>query len=83
MITEYVTDMASQMNIKLSKVVLTEGKSLGCLDAHLLSICSGSKLVSEFIHQSELDNLLKGSATELLELKTRASLERLKMQLVP
>jgi hypothetical protein len=82
-IEEYVTDIASQMGLKLINVALTSGKTLGCLDAYLMSVCSKGKLVSEFIHQSDLDRLKNGFATELLELKIRASLERLKILLVP
>lgn len=83
MIKEYVTDLASQMGIKLEKIVITEGRSLGSLDAHLLSLCANDKLVSEFIHQSDLDNLKNHITSDLLEIKIRSALERLKMQLVP
>lgn len=83
MIEEYVTDIASQMGLKLAKVELTSGKAIGCLDAYLLSVCSKGKSVSEFIHQSDLDRLKSGFDTEMLELKVRASLERLKILLAP
>jgi hypothetical protein len=83
MIEEYVTDIASQLGLKLTKVVLSSGKTLGCFDAYLLSMCSKGKLVSEFIHQSDLDRLKNGFGTEMLELKVRASLERLKILLAP
>lgn len=83
MIKEYVADLADQMGIKLSDIVLTDGRRLGCLDAHLLSLCSGSKLVSEFIHQSVLDSLKNESSNDLLELKIRSALERLKILLAP
>jgi hypothetical protein len=83
MIKEYVTDLASQMGIKLEKIVVTEGRSLGCMDAHLLSLCAKDKLVSEFIHQSDIDNLKNCITSDLLEIKIRSALERLKMQLAP
>jgi hypothetical protein len=79
MIKEYVSDLASQMGINLYKIVFTEGCSLSCLDAHLLCICSNNKLVSEFIHQSDLDALQYGTGSGMLEKKVRAALESLKM----
>src|ERR1035437_7773712 len=79
MIKEYVSDLASQMGINLYKIVFTEGYSLSCLDAHLLCICSENKLVSEFIRQSDIDILRDGTNSEVVEMKVRSALERLKM----
>jgi hypothetical protein len=59
----------------------TEGHSLGCYDASLLSICSDGKSVSEFIHKSDLDNISDGSIDDRLELKISAALVRLKILL--
>jgi hypothetical protein len=83
MIKEYVSDLASQMGINLYKIVLTEGPSLSCIDAHLLIICAKNKLVSEYIHQSDIDALHDGAGSEMLEMKIRAALERLKVLTAP
>ena len=81
MIEEYVTDIAAQMGIVLSKVTLTEGRSLGCLDSSILSMESGNKIVGEFVHQFDLQSLESGSGGEMLELKIRAALVRLRIML--
>jgi hypothetical protein len=83
MIKEYVSDHASQMGINLYKIVFTEGCSLSCSDAHLLCICSENKLVSELIRQSDIDALRNGTDSEMLEVKVRSALERLKMTIAP
>lgn len=83
MIKEYVSGIASQMGIKLYKIVFTEGSSLSCRDAHLLCICSENRLVSEYIHQSDIDALMTGADSEMLEMKVRSALEKLKMPIAP
>jgi hypothetical protein len=80
MIKEYVVDLASQMGITPSRVILTEGKSLGCLDAHVLEIASGEHVVGVLIHQSELEDMQNNY---LLELKITSALERLKILTAP
>jgi hypothetical protein len=82
MINEYVSDLASQMGMKLSKVSLTGGLSVACVDFRL-EIASKSHVVCTLIHQSELDCIEKGMCSGFLELKIRTALERLKIQLEP
>lgn len=82
LIENYVSEVAADRGFKLSKIVLTKGQALGCFDAHLLCLCSGNKLVSEFVHQAELDHLAaKDSASDLLEVKVQSAITRLKMML--
>jgi len=83
MIQEYSADFAMQMGIKLSNVSLSGGNSLGSYEAFILSFDSDGKLVSEFIHQSDLDSLRSGSGCEWLEMKVTAALSRLKILLEP
>jgi hypothetical protein len=80
MIEDYVVDLASQMGIKLSSVTLTEGKALGCLDAHQLDIAFEEHVVGVLIHQSELNDIQN---SYLLELKIKSALERLKVLTAP
>ncbi len=82
MIKDYVSDLASQMGIKLTKVSLSGGLAVACVD-YRLEIASKSHVVSAMIHQSELDSIEKGVCSGFLELKIRAALERLSMQLAP
>jgi len=82
MIQEYVTDLANQMGVKLTKVSVTGGLTAACVD-YRLEIVSKSHVVSTMIHQSELDSIENGSCSGFLELKIRSALERLYIQLAP
>jgi hypothetical protein len=82
MIEEYVSDLARQMRMNLTKVSLTGGLVVACQD-YRLEIASKSHVVSTLINQSELDSIENGSSSGFLELKVRAALERLKMLLEP
>lgn len=83
MIQEYAVDLASQMGIKLTQVSVVEGRTVGCLDVHLLHLAAGDKLVSALVYQSELDNLQNGIYSDRLELKLRSAFSRLQMLLDP
>ena len=83
MIKEYVSGLASQTGIKLYKIVVKEGAALSCLDANLLILCAKNKLVSEIIRQSDFDALQNGAGSEMLEMKVRSALNRLKIMLEP
>lgn len=76
-IKEFTTDIASQMDIHLSKIVLVEGHKLGCLDTHLMKLSSGLHLVSVLIYQSDIDNLINGNSTDRFETKIRIALSQL------
>jgi len=82
MIKEYVFDLASQMGMKITKVSLSGGPESACLD-YRLDIASQSHVASTLIHQSEVDSLQNRSCSAFLELKIKATLERLKLQLEP
>lgn len=82
MIEEYVTDIATLMGLKLTKVSITGGLDVACLD-YRLEIASKSHVVSTLINQSELDSIKNASSSGLLKLKVKAALERLKMLLEP
>jgi hypothetical protein len=79
MIKEYVAELAGQMGIMLTKVTIKEKPPAGSLDAYLLEISSNGKLVSERIHKSEILLFESGQKSELLEIKVRSALMRLKM----
>lgn len=77
MIREYVTDLAVQKGIELSEVRLVEGRTVGCLDVHLLHLVTDSHKDSVLVYQSELDALQHGSCTQRLHTKLDTALSRL------
>jgi len=83
MIEKYVTDIASQMGMKLSKVSLVDGRPLGCLDVYLLNIATKERIVGALIFQADLENLEKGICSDRLEVRMRSALSRLKLLLEP
>lgn len=81
MIKGYVSAMALRMGMKLSKVSLVEGKTLGCLDSHLLKMSSRGCNVSTVIHQADYDNFEKNGDCYWLEIRVRETLSRLQLLL--
>ena len=81
MILEYVTNFAVQNGIQLSGVKFVEGRSVGCLDVHLLHLAADNHQVSALVYQSELDALKRGTSVERLDMKLRTALSRLQMLL--
>ena len=77
MIQEYVTDIAAQMGIKLSRVSIVEGRRVGCLDVHLLNLVADGQRVSTLVYQSELDKIQTGECCERLESRIRSALSRM------
>jgi hypothetical protein len=81
MIEKYVSDIAIQMGMKLSKVSLVDGQPLGCLDVHLLNMSTKERIVSALIFKTDLENLENGISSDRLEVRMRAALSRLKVLL--
>ena len=78
MIREYTAGLAAQMELKLSRVSIIDGKLLGCRDSHLLQIYSDSHMESVLIYQSELETLQNEIQSDRLETRIRGALTRLK-----
>jgi hypothetical protein len=74
MIVKYTTDIAAQIGMELSKVLLVDGKRLGCKDYHLLNISSKGRMGGALVHQDDLVRLLSGASTPRLELIIRRAL---------
>ena len=83
MIHDYVHEIASQMQIQLSHVLMVEGSNVGCLDAHLLSLTYNDHQQSVLVYQSELDKIQIGLRCEQLEFRVRAALSHLHTKLKP
>jgi hypothetical protein len=65
------------MSIKLSKVSIVDGLTVGCKDLHILNMVSKGKTVSALAYENELNDIQNGSPNDHLELKIRYALERL------
>jgi hypothetical protein len=83
MITEYVTNLAEQMSVPVSKVVAKDGTKLGCLGVHLLNISSNGEIVSTLVYQADFEALQNNTHSDRLELRVRVALDRLKNMLRP
>jgi len=77
MIQGYVSDLAKQTGTQLTGVRFVEGRTVGCLDVHLLHLVHDENLVSTLVYQSELDALHSGSCCKRLDMKIRTALTRL------
>ncbi len=83
MIEKYSAALGEQMGIPQLRVSLVNGIRLGCKDMHLVNFTSKGHSVSELIFHSELDRLQDGLACDLLEIKVRAALLKLKNMIEP
>ena len=79
LIKGYVTDIALQTGMKLSKVSLVDGRTLGCRDLSLLNISSMGCIASALIYPADLRGLESGVVCGPLELRIRAAVSRLQM----
>lgn len=79
MIRNYVADLAAQAGIELSGVRFVEGRTVGCLDVHLLHLAADKHLVSALVYQHELDALHNGSCCKRLDKKIHSALARLQL----
>lgn len=79
MIKEYVTDIALQMGMKLSRISLVDGRTLGCRDLCLLNISSMGCIASALIYPADLRDLEMDVISVQLEFRIRAALSRLQI----
>ena len=82
MIADFITDLASNMNILLTKVSIVDGSTVGCKDSHILNMSSKGKTVSALAFNDELNDLQNCVQNDRLELKIRTALGKLNMELV-
>ena len=83
MIIKYVTDIADQMGIKLSRVSIVDQKPVGCTNAFLLNISLRLHSVNAIVFNSDLGDIENGDSTDKLDARIRAALSRLKMLVEP
>lgn len=79
MIEFFTNDFAKQMGVPLSGLSVVDGSIVGCYDVYLLHLYSDEIRVSTLIHKEELESSKETLCGELLELKIRSALERLRM----
>lgn len=77
MIVEYVRELAAQSGVSLTKISVINGKTMGCLDSHLVYLYAGGLMVSTIVYQSEVENLQNGISCDGLETRIRVILGRL------
>jgi hypothetical protein len=78
MIHDFVSAIAVQMGVSLTRVSIVEGVTAGCYDLFLLHLTSGTHLVHALVYQSELDDVQNGSTCDQLEVRIRIALARLR-----
>jgi hypothetical protein len=77
MVKKYVSNVASQMGIVLSKVQLIKSKSVRSPDTHMLMMSSNGCNVSTIIYQDDLEIIKSGSTCDTLDLRILQVLLRL------
>jgi len=83
MIKAFANDVALQMGLKLSDIVIVGGEQVGCCDAHLLHMTSDGHTVSAIAYLTECADVISGLPCEALELRIMSAMSRLKMMLEP
>ena len=83
MINTYVMSLAKQMGVKLSKLVIVDGKQAGCLDVHLFKLSAKGHKVAALAYQSDLERLEKGIQCDRLDSRVRTALEQLQVVIQP
>lgn len=78
MFEKVVADLAAEMGVRLSRIMLEE--IVDCRDAFLLQISKGSHHVYTLIFQTDLDNLKTGDCNTNIFLKISSALTRLKLR---
>jgi hypothetical protein len=74
-----VFDIAAHVGVKLSHITITEGKDVGCLDTHLLTLhTEKNKQAHVLVYQSDIDALKQNKAIKRLEKKISSALSTVK-----
>jgi|BarGraIncu00431A_1022009.scaffolds.fasta_scaffold39775_1 hypothetical protein len=83
MIENFVSAIATQMEMKLSKVSLVDGRALGCGDVYLLNVSSKGHDISALVYQNDIENMKNGIDCDRLKVRVRSSLSRLQLLINP
>lgn len=83
MIKAFINDVAFQMGLKLSNILLIEDELDGCSDTQLIHMFSDGHMVSAIVYVTEFDDVMVGKGCETLELRIMSAMSRLKMMLEP
>ncbi|GEM_PF-3252600 len=76
-IKDYVLNIAKRIGLNISKAQFTGGLEASCVD-YRLEITSKSHVVNTLLNKAELEIIKGGSNSGFLEMKIRATLDRLK-----
>ncbi len=83
MIQKYISDLAAKMGIKLTRIDLVDGASVGCLDVYLLKIGTTTAKTEALLYQADVNSLTQGIPSDRLETRVRTALARLQNTLEP
>ena len=64
MIKKLVRDIATQLEVPLPKISITDGRRLGCRDMDLLTLEFDCKEANSLIGQSDMDQLHNGICSD-------------------
>lgn len=79
MIKELAQKLSAEIEIELSLMQFVSGDSIGCIDGHLLRIANGTDHVEDvLVYADDLDRLQTGECVELLAMRIRSALLKLK-----
>lgn len=79
MIKELAQKLSAEIEIELSLMQFVTGDSIGCIDGHLLRIATGGDHVEDvLVYAEDLDRLQTGGCVELLTMRIRSALLKLK-----
>ena len=83
MLDKYIFALAKQMGVKLSKIVIVDGKEVGVLDVHLLKLTAKGQTVHVLVYQADIVCLEKRKPCDRLDSRVRTALERLQVAIQP
>lgn len=80
-IYDLVLDVAKQEGIKLKSIKLDDGRTLECLDYHVLDIAAGEHSVSTKLNHEEIEDYPGHAGIDITEMKIRTAIDRLRLMM--
>jgi hypothetical protein len=78
---DYSNDVAKRVGVTIDAIILDSGRSVGCLDHHLVDITSKNHIVSVKLFHNEIEDFPGHAGLDLTQAKINNALERLKLLL--
>jgi len=80
-ICEYSHHVAKRTGVTIDAVILDNGRSVGCLDHHLIDVVAKNHMVSVKMHHHEVEDFPGHTGIDISETKIRKAVARLKLLL--